>query len=87
EPSVSGDDVEQHVPVDVHTEGKDDSFTQEAGQAAINPILDQVNSCLDHLEERNDHLHSRLQECLNLTARHILSSSRGSGRPRVIGSP
>ena len=54
--------MEQGVPVDVHTEGKDDSFTQEAGQAAINPMLDQVNSCLDHLEERNDHLHSCLQE-------------------------
>ena len=79
--------MEQGVPVDVHMEGKDDSFTQEAGQAPINPILDQVNSCLDHLEERNDHLHSHFQECLNLTDRHILSSSSHSGRPRVIGSP
>ena len=75
EPYVSGGHVEQGVPVGVHTEGKDDGFTQEAGQAAINPMLDQVKSCLDHLEERNDHLHSHLQECLNLTGRHILSSS------------
>ena len=67
--------MEQGVPVDVHREGKDDSFTQEAGQAAIKPMLDQLNSCLDHLEERNDHLHNCLQECLNLIGRHILSSS------------
>lgn len=27
-------------------------------------MLDQINSCLDHLEEKNDHLHARLQELL-----------------------
>ena len=46
EPYVSGGHVGQGVPVGVHTEGKDDGFTQEAGQAAINPMLDQVKSCL-----------------------------------------
>ena len=68
--------MEQGVPVDVHREGKNDSFTQEAGQAAINPMLDQVNTCLDHLEERNYHRAGRLQEGLNLASRHILRSSR-----------
>ncbi|KAJ1058308.1 hypothetical protein K5549_020486, partial [Capra hircus] len=42
--------------------GKVDGITQEAVQAAINPRLDQVNTCLDHLEERNDHLPGRLQD-------------------------
>ncbi|XP_074149865.1 bublin coiled-coil protein isoform X2 [Sminthopsis crassicaudata] len=32
--------------------------------AAINSMLDQINTCLDHLEEKNDHLHARLQELL-----------------------
>ena len=73
--------------MDVSTEGKVDGFTQEAVQAAIIPMLDQVNTCLDQLEERNDHLPSRLQECLNLTGIHMLSSSSHSRRPQVIGSP
>ena len=59
----------------------------KALQAAINPLLDQVNTCLDQLEERNDHLSGRLQEGLTLAGRHILSSSRHSGRPQSIGSP
>ncbi|XP_036603943.1 UPF0184 protein C9orf16 homolog isoform X1 [Trichosurus vulpecula] len=32
--------------------------------AAINSMLDQINTCLDHLEEKNDHLHARLKELL-----------------------
>ena len=47
--------MEQGVPVDVSTEGKVGDFARAAVQAAINPVLDQVNTCLDHLEERNDH--------------------------------
>jgi hypothetical protein len=84
---MSGDHVEQGMPVVVHTEGKDDGFTQEAVQAAIIPMLDQVNTCLDHLKERNVHLPGHFQECLNLTGRHILSSSSHAQRPQAIGSP
>ncbi|KFW77277.1 UPF0184 protein C9orf16, partial [Manacus vitellinus] len=32
--------------------------------AAINSMLDQINSCLDHLEEKNDYLHTCLKELL-----------------------
>lgn len=32
--------------------------------AAINSMLDQINSCLDHLEEKNDYLHACLKELL-----------------------
>ncbi|KAB0364924.1 hypothetical protein FD754_009080 [Muntiacus muntjak] len=35
----------------------------EGEYTAINSVLDQINSCLDHLE-KNDHLHARLQELL-----------------------
>ncbi|XP_063172460.1 bublin coiled-coil protein [Candoia aspera] len=36
----------------------------EAEYAAINLMLDQINSCLDHLEEKNDHLNTQLKELL-----------------------
>ena len=47
--------MEQGVPVNVSMEGKVGDFARAAVQAAINPMLDQVNTCLDHLSERNDH--------------------------------
>ena len=55
EPAVSRGYVEQGVPVNVSMEGKVGDFARAAVQAAINPMLDQVNTCLDHLSERNDH--------------------------------
>ena len=73
--------------VDVGAEGQDDDIAGQAVYAAINCMLDQVNACLDHLEERNDYLPGHLQECLNLAGRHILRSSSCSGRPQAIGSP
>ena len=44
--------------VDVGAEGQDDDIAGQAVYAAINCMLDQVNACLDHLKERNDHLPS-----------------------------
>ncbi|KFW00036.1 UPF0184 protein C9orf16, partial [Eurypyga helias] len=32
--------------------------------AAINSMLDQIDSCLDYLEEKNDSLHACLKELL-----------------------
>ncbi|KAM7225339.1 hypothetical protein CapIbe_023316 [Capra ibex] len=84
---LSGGHVEQGVPMDIHTGGKDDGSAQEAVQAAINAMLGQVNTCLYHLEDWNDHLPGRRQECLNLTGRYILTFSSHSGRPQAIGSP
>ena len=44
--------------------------------------------CLkDHLEKRNDHLHYRLEQCLNPSVRCILSSSSRTQRFQVIGFP
>ncbi|NXL83996.1 CI016 protein, partial [Alectura lathami] len=40
-----------------------DGFGEEE-YAAINSMLDQISSCLDHLEEKNDHLHACLKELL-----------------------
>ena len=55
--------------------------------AATHPMLDKVNTSLDHLEERNKHLPGHLPEWLNLTGKHTLSSITCSGKPKAIGSP
>ncbi|XP_050763957.1 bublin coiled-coil protein [Gymnogyps californianus] len=67
---MSGPNGEPHVPVggaggnDEEEEEEDgDSFGEEE-YAAINSMLDQINSCLDHLEEKNDYLHACLKELL-----------------------
>ncbi|KAG8554899.1 hypothetical protein GDO81_003929 [Engystomops pustulosus] len=36
----------------------------EEDYAALDFMLDQINFCLDHLEEKNDHLHAQLQDLL-----------------------
>lgn len=41
----------------------DDEFNEEE-YAAINAMLDQINSCLDDLEDRNDSLNGKLHELL-----------------------
>ncbi|KAL6463988.1 hypothetical protein MHYP_G00283790 [Metynnis hypsauchen] len=42
----------------------DDEEFNEEEYAAINSMLDQINSCLDDLEERNDALNGKLHELL-----------------------
>lgn len=39
-------------------------FLVTSEYAAINSMLDQINSCLDNLEERNDALNGQLHELL-----------------------
>uniref|UniRef100_A0A4X1VYA6 Uncharacterized protein n=2 Tax=Sus scrofa TaxID=9823 RepID=A0A4X1VYA6_PIG len=46
--------------VETGAEGENNSF-REAEYCTINSMLDQINSCLDHLKN-NDHLHAHLQE-------------------------
>ncbi|XP_074017218.1 bublin coiled-coil protein [Numenius arquata] len=64
---MSGPNGEPHVPVggeeEEEEDGDGDSFGEEE-YAAINSMLDQINSCLDHLEEKNDYLHACLKELL-----------------------
>ncbi|KAE8583076.1 hypothetical protein XENTR_v10020418 [Xenopus tropicalis] len=38
--------------------------TGDEDYAALDFMLDQINFCLDHLEEKNDQLHAQLQELL-----------------------
>lgn len=42
----------------------DDDFGDEEEYAAINSMLDQINSYLDDLEERNDSLNGKLHELM-----------------------
>ncbi|KAM4647505.1 bublin coiled-coil protein [Amazona ochrocephala] len=58
---MSGPNAEPPVPAG--DDGDGDSFGEEE-YAAINSMLDQINSCLDHLEEKNDYLHACLKELL-----------------------
>ncbi|KAM9595783.1 bublin coiled-coil protein [Harpia harpyja] len=65
---MSGPNGEPHVAVGGSGGNEDededgDSFGEEE-YAAINSMLDQINSCLDHLEEKNDYLHACLKELL-----------------------
>ncbi|KAM6110558.1 bublin coiled-coil protein [Pterocles gutturalis] len=65
---MAGPNGEPHVPPHVPGGGGDededgDSLGEEE-YAAINSMLDQINSCLDHLEEKNDYLHACLKELL-----------------------
>ncbi|XP_017315926.1 UPF0184 protein C9orf16 homolog [Ictalurus punctatus] len=43
---------------------EDEEDFNEQEYAAINSMLDQINSCLDNLEERNDALNGKLHELL-----------------------
>lgn len=45
---MSGPDRDLGMPMEAGTKGKDDGFW-EAEHAAINSLMDQINSCLDHL--------------------------------------
>ncbi|XP_018088205.1 bublin coiled-coil protein-like [Xenopus laevis] len=38
--------------------------TGDEDYAALDFMLDQINFCLDHLEEKNDQLHAQLQDLL-----------------------
>ncbi|XP_025915520.1 bublin coiled-coil protein [Apteryx mantelli] len=65
---MSGPNGEPHVAAGAagrDDDGDDDGDSfGEAEYAAINSMLDQINSCLDHLEEKNDYLHACLKELL-----------------------
>ncbi|XP_054249388.1 bublin coiled-coil protein [Indicator indicator] len=62
---MSGPNGELQAPEDGgrDSDSDDDGFGEEE-YASINSMLDQINSCLDHLEEKNDYLHACLKELL-----------------------
>ncbi|XP_046695251.1 UPF0184 protein C9orf16 homolog [Silurus meridionalis] len=59
---MSGPNGDPEVTANEIIEDEDDFNEDE--YAAINSMLDQINSCLDDLEERNDVLNGKLHELL-----------------------
>ncbi|XP_068012194.1 bublin coiled-coil protein [Melanerpes formicivorus] len=62
---------------DSDSDGDGDGFGEEE-YASINSMLDQINSCLDHLEEKNDYLHACLKELLESNRQTRLEFQRQS---------
>ncbi|KAL4609413.1 hypothetical protein GN956_G23811 [Arapaima gigas] len=59
----------------------EDEFNEEE-YAAINSMLDQISSCLDDLEERNDALNGKLHELLESNRQ-----TRKEFREQLSGTP
>uniref|UniRef100_A0A3B1J3X1 Bublin coiled coil protein n=1 Tax=Astyanax mexicanus TaxID=7994 RepID=A0A3B1J3X1_ASTMX len=60
---MSGPNGDPNLTADDGIIDDEDEFNEEE-YAAINSMLDQINSCLDDLEERNDALNGKLHELL-----------------------
>ncbi|CAD7672593.1 unnamed protein product [Nyctereutes procyonoides] len=71
---MSGPNGDLGLPVEAGAEGEDDGFGE-------------INSCLDHLEEKNDHLHARLQELLESNRQTRLEFQQQLGEAPPDASP
>ncbi|XP_067295867.1 UPF0184 protein C9orf16 homolog [Pseudorasbora parva] len=60
---MSGPNAEPNMSVDDGIIDDEDEFSEEE-YAAIDSMLDQISSCLDDIEERNDALNGKLHELL-----------------------
>ncbi|XP_076867536.1 bublin coiled-coil protein isoform X2 [Brachyhypopomus gauderio] len=60
---MSGPNGEPNITTNDGIITDEDDFSDEE-YASINSMLDQINSCLDDLEERNDALNGKLHELL-----------------------
>lgn len=60
---MSGPNGDPDVSVDDGIIEDEDEFNEEE-YAAIDSMLDQINSCLDDIEERNEALNGKLHELL-----------------------
>lgn len=61
---MSGPNGDPNISIDDGIINDDDDFGDEEEYAAINSMLDQINSYLDDLEERNDSLNGKLHELM-----------------------
>ncbi|XP_018931923.1 UPF0184 protein C9orf16 homolog [Cyprinus carpio] len=60
---MSGPNGDPDVSADDGIIEDEDEFSEEE-YAAIDSMLDQINSCLDNIEERNEALNGKLHELL-----------------------
>ncbi|XP_045922018.1 UPF0184 protein C9orf16 homolog [Micropterus dolomieu] len=61
---MSGPNGDPNVSVDDGIINDEDDFGDEEEYEAVNSMLDQINSYLDDLEERNDSLNGKLHELM-----------------------
>ncbi|XP_059494246.1 UPF0184 protein C9orf16 homolog [Stegostoma tigrinum] len=61
---MSGPNGEPSVTVGQQQQQEEEDEASEEEYAALNLMLDQINSCLDNLEEKNDVLNAKLRELL-----------------------
>ncbi|XP_071752158.1 bublin coiled-coil protein [Centroberyx gerrardi] len=86
---MSGPNGDPNISMDDGIIDDEDEFSEEE-YAAINTMLDQINSCLDNLEERNDALNGKLHELLesNRQARlEFRAQLQGSGSAEEPAGP
>ncbi|MGH0173235.1 UNVERIFIED_CONTAM: hypothetical protein FKN15_064931 [Acipenser sinensis] len=82
---MSGPNGDPSVSIGIDEE---EEFGEEE-YAAINAMLDQINSCLDDLEERNDSLNTKLKELLesNRQTRQEFRQQLSEGPAQTPPSP
>ncbi|KAK1155682.1 hypothetical protein AOXY_G26531 [Acipenser oxyrinchus oxyrinchus] len=82
---MSGPNGDPNVSIGIDEE---EEFGEEE-YAAINAMLDQINSCLDDLEERNDSLNTKLKELLesNRQTRQEFRQQLSEGPAQTPPSP
>ncbi|KAM4635305.1 bublin coiled-coil protein [Polymixia lowei] len=78
---MSGPNGDPNIAIDESIIDDEDDFSEEE-YAAINSMLDQINSCLDNLEERNDALNGKLHELLESNRQ-----ARLEFRAQLVGPP
>ncbi|KAM3874267.1 bublin coiled-coil protein [Diretmus argenteus] len=78
---MSGPNGDPDISIDEGIVDDEDEYSEEE-YAAINTMLDQINSCLDDLEERNDSLNGKLHELLESNRQ-----ARLEFRAQLLGSP
>ncbi|XP_026153501.1 bublin coiled-coil protein [Mastacembelus armatus] len=77
---MSGPNGDPNISTDDGIINDEDEFGEEE-YAAINSMLDQINSYLDDLEERNDALNGKLHEFMELNRQ-----TRLEFRAQLLGS-
>ncbi|KAM6985122.1 bublin coiled-coil protein [Aplochiton taeniatus] len=60
---MSGPNGDPEISIENSVMEDEEDFSEEE-YASINSMLDQINSCLDDLEDRNDALNGKLHELL-----------------------
>ncbi|XP_051269122.1 UPF0184 protein C9orf16 homolog [Dicentrarchus labrax] len=79
---MSGPNGDPNISIDDGIINDDDDFGDEEEYEAINSMLDQINSYLDDLEERNDSLNGKLHELMESNRQ-----ARLEFRAQLVGPP